>query len=378
MNDCQKLPRRSFLALAAWSLASCGGGSSGFAGMPGTGGTGIYSFGSISGFGSVIVGGVKYDDLQAVVQIDGVTSTSADLRLGMVASILGKPGASSSLGIASNIEVWSIAQGAVSQVIAGQFVVAGMTIQTSTSTVLEGINAAAPLVAGQRVVVWGLQATADGLHWKASRVAVTSANAVVFSGLVSVVGTQRFINGLLLAGALTSNLSAGLLVRVQGTLSAAGDSLLVENVKLPDDDSSLERQCDAEIEGLVTSALSGNRFMLGSTQVDTSTAVFSPTTLQITVGAHLEVHGTWEGSVLKATKIEVEDDETLGGVEIEARITEFTSLSNFVVRSQRCDASSVTTVKNGTLADIKLGAKVHLKGIKMGDIVKVSVLEVED
>jgi len=48
------------------------------------------------------------------------------------------------------------------------------------------------------------------------------------------------------------------------------------------------------------------------------------------------------------------------------------------VRSQRCDASSVTTVKNGTLADIKLGAKVHLKGIKMGDIVKVTVLEVED
>ena len=61
-----------------------------------------------------------------------------------------------------------------------------------------------------------------------------------------------------------------------------------------------------------------------------------------------------------------------------ADITEFTSLSNFVVRSQRCDASGLTTVKNGTLADIKLGAKVHLKGTKAGDLIKVTQLSLED
>ena len=79
MNSDHELPRRGFLALAAWSLASCGGGMGGFAGLPGTGGTGISSFGSISGFGSVIVNSIKFDDLQASIRMDGDDATTSDL-----------------------------------------------------------------------------------------------------------------------------------------------------------------------------------------------------------------------------------------------------------------------------------------------------------
>ena len=66
--------------------------------LPGTGGTGIYAQGSIWGFGSVRVNGIKFDDTAATVQIDGQAGKSSDLRLGMVAGIQGLRGADVNAG----------------------------------------------------------------------------------------------------------------------------------------------------------------------------------------------------------------------------------------------------------------------------------------
>ena len=132
MNSDHELPRRG-LAPAAWTLASCGGGLGGFAGLPGTGGTGISSFGSISGFGSVIVNSIKFDDLQ-VIRMDGDAATTSDLRIGMVANVQGVRGTTVHWVLPPH-SVWSIAQGVVSQVSTGQFNLAGMTPQTSNATV---------------------------------------------------------------------------------------------------------------------------------------------------------------------------------------------------------------------------------------------------
>src|SRR5512140_2125262 len=165
------ISRRSWLALTASALASCGGGA-GLALLPGTGGTGIFAQGAISGFGSVIVNGTKFDDSSAAVQSDGTAATPLDLRLGMVAGVQGQRADTIAVAVASQIEVWSIAQGPVTQVQTGQFAVAGMTIQTSAATVFDGIAAASALAPGQAVTVWGLQAGSDGSHWIATRVAV--------------------------------------------------------------------------------------------------------------------------------------------------------------------------------------------------------------
>lgn len=379
-HSAPSLTRRHWLVLTATGLAGCGGGGTSTAGAPGTGGTGnyaMYSQGSISGFGSVIVNGVKFDDIQATVQMDGVTATPADLRLGMVAGVQGERGADVTLGTASHIEVWSVAQGVVSQVNGSEFTLAGMTVQTDSATVFDTLGSAAQLAPGLRVAVWGLQAGTDGSHWKATRVALVSATVVVSSGMVVLQNGQRSLNNWLLTGAAVANLAAGQLVRVQGTLLSDGRSLAVTSVKVLGAYIGTQPAGEIEIEGVVTAIPSASRLLLGSITVDTSSTVYSPLGASITPGARVEVYGSWQSGLLKATKVELEDEQTLHAVEIEARVEQFTSLGNFVVRGQRCDARQAT-LSHGTAADLKVGVKVKVKGAKDGsDVLMVAELEFE-
>ena len=388
MSTSEKLPahltRRRWMVLAASAVtAGCGGGGTiGLAGLPGTGGTGIFAQGAISGFGSVIINAIKFDDTLAAVLLDGQSATSSDLRLGMVASVQGQRGSDASLGTASSIEVWSIAQGLVGTGRAtpgasGQFTLAGMTVLTDLNTVFEGNSAALPVLPGQRVAVWGLQTGADARTWSATRVAMVSATTVVSTGLVSVVNSQRSVNGLLLSGDAARALVAGDLVRVRGTLSAIDGSLALQSVQYPSAPATHAQQGEAEIEGWVTSVATGSRFNLGTVVVDASQAKFDPTGARVATGSRVEVSGTWQSGVLKAAKVEVRDAQKVETVEISGRIQEFTSLANFVVRGQPCDASGLSVVGNGKLSDLKLGVSVKLEGTKAGDVLKVSKLEID-
>src|SRR5690606_42030707 len=85
------LTRRAMLGtLAAAGLAACGGGGDGID----SGGTGgappqqSFTTGSISGFGSIIVNGVRFDDTQAaIVDDEGRPRARSELALGMVVDI---------------------------------------------------------------------------------------------------------------------------------------------------------------------------------------------------------------------------------------------------------------------------------------------------
>jgi hypothetical protein len=377
-NAC--LTRRGWLVLTASALSACGGGSGSgsttTSSLPGTGGTGIYAQGSIWGFGSVRVNGIKFDDTAATVEIDGQTGKSSDLRLGMVAGIQGLRGADATLAIANSIEVWSIAQGPVASSLPGQFTLAGMTLQTDSGTVFDGIAGAAALTPGLTVRVWGLQAAADGSRWTATRVAVVNATSIVSTGLVTSSGSQRFVNGLRITGTAVAGLTVGDLARVQGTLSSTGASLEVISVKVLVANGGPPQQGEAEIEGLVTAVLSTTRFTMGTVEVDATNAAFSPAGAKITLGARLEAEGIWQNRVLKATKVEIEDSASAQEIEIEAPIEAYTDLSNFVVRGQRCDATLALFTK-GTAADLKVGVQVKLRGVVTGSVLMVSRIEVD-
>ena len=214
------LSRRDLLMWGVSALAGCGGGSSSTSALPGTGGTGIGAQGPITGFGSVIINGIKYDDRTATVRLDGQTVTSDKLRIGMVAEVQGTK-TSATLGVAERIDIWSVAQGPISQVDhVSSLTVAGMTVHTGNSTSYEGCanyaGLAAALAGGAWATVWGVQFSANGSEWTASRIQVTStpASSVVCSGVVSVSGGGVSLNGWTLTGTGVAALTNGQLVRV--------------------------------------------------------------------------------------------------------------------------------------------------------------------
>jgi hypothetical protein len=321
------------------------------------------------------------------VLINGAAGSTADLRIGMVANVQGTIGADLTMGVAGHIEVCSVAQGPVSHITTKQFSVAGMAVMTDVNTVFDGFSTLAGLAAlpaGQGVTVWGLQASADASRWTATRVATTPSTPLVSTGLVVVNGVansaQKFINGVLLTGAGVSALSASQLARVQGQATSGanntGNGMLVDSILLLGASTPMQPSGDADIEGLVTTVLAARRFILGSVEVDATTAVLSTAGASISVGQRLEVEGTWQGRVLKAAKCSFEDAQEAQTIEIEAKIEQFTSLANFVVRGQRCDGSAVTQIGNGKVSDLKVGVKVHVQGMLMGNVLKLSSIEI--
>lgn len=389
-DDNAALNRRHWMVLTGsalgGALSGCGGGGDlGVAGIPGTGGTGqiaaVFVRGLISGFGSVIVSGIRFDDSMAAVQVDGVNATPTALRLGMVIDVQGERGSSPTQGTANSIAAWSIAQGVVSGVLAaGEFTVAGMTVTVDASTVLNGFSSAASLAVGQRVTVWGLQADASANRWRATRLALDAASGtrVTTTGQAQMLDGHLEVNGYRLGGSAVSALAAGQLVRVQGWVALDGVTLEAEQVSVRGlTQGATLPTGEAEIEGVVLTIVSATRFRLGDFDVDTSHAVIKPAGASIGAGTKVDVDGVWASGVLVAREIEVENESEKARttVEIKGYVEQFTSAADFVVRGQRCDASTAV-VSHGTLAnDLHVGAYVQLKGTQEGSVLRVKELE---
>ncbi|MEY4155977.1 MAG: hypothetical protein RJB64_698 [Pseudomonadota bacterium] len=370
------LTRRAWMVLTGAAVTGCGGGGSSLA-LPGTGGTGaVFAQGTISGFGSVIVNGIKFDDLQAKVTVEGITATPADLRLGMVVEIQGERGADLTLGTANNIEVWSIAQGEVSALVAGGFVVSGMTILCDVATVLDGVNSLGELAVGQTLAVWGLQKRVDAAQWRATRVTLKAPGMpVVSSGLVQSTQTGLVLNAMSLQGVAMDNMMNGALVRVEGVLSNAG-VLQVSKSRLMNLGSMSQSLDRVEVQGYVTEMTTARRFRLGMTDVD-ATGADMQQAISLVVGDRAEVYGNWRSGVLVATQVAVETENELQSTEITGTVSAFTSLVNFVVREQRCDASQAV-FSRGVATDLKLGVLIKVKGTQSGSILNVTSVEYEN
>src|SRR5512139_7454 len=153
----------ALLALAA-VLPGCGGVDSG-----GTGQTvKASSSGRVSGFGSIIVNGVRFDDTHATVtDDDGAPHTRADVKLGMVVEIDGEVHGNSGTGVADRIQFGNEIAGPVESVDAAnaRLVVLGQTVQIDADTLFGGYAAGlADVAPGQLVEVFAFYDTGTGVY----------------------------------------------------------------------------------------------------------------------------------------------------------------------------------------------------------------------
>lgn len=309
------------------AMVSCGGGGSDVAGG-GIGGTGI-SQGPITGFGSVIVNGITFDDSSAAIKVENVPNRlRTDLKVGMVVKIEWEKDAGGRY-IAKSIIYSDDVQGPVGGIVVdvtgdAAFTVLGQRVMTHpATTVFDGVADAAELVNGNIVEISGLKDAADVIH--ATRVEFKS--AVAGAGetfeLNCHVGGLDTVAKTFALDAVTVNYGAlavpteGVCVEVKSTAGIVNGQLVASSIEV-DDDCKLGGSEGQEIEVKGFPSVinkTANTFTVSGRLVSYTDAAFESGSSEAVLSgaAIVEVEGALKNGVLVAKKISVELEGDLEG-----------------------------------------------------------------
>ena len=399
-----RFPTRLLLAALPAGLLACGGGSgAGGGGEPVVGidrGGVTISQGTINGFGSVIVNGVRYSTTGAAITIDDRPGTESDLRAGQVVRIEGTVDATGSAGTARSIEFNDDVEGPVQSIdlATARLVVLGQTIQVGRATSFD--DSISPrslegLAVGDRIEVSGL-VNADG-QIAATRIERKPPSASVeVKGSASAVDSnaRRFRINLLVVDYSTAQLSNfaggapanGDLVEAHGSLDAAG---VLIATRLERRSASLEGTSDdsADLEGLVTRYVSSLDFdVAGQRVTTTATTVYEGgSAADLVLGANVEVEGGFAANAsLVAARIEfrreseVELAALVDSVNVAAGSLEVLGMTVRTNALTRFEDHSDADLPRFSLADLRSGDYVELSAYDDGVGLVASLLERDD
>lgn len=323
-------PRRAaVLAFGACLLAAAcggGGGGGGFGGLPGSGGTGFAS-GPISGLGSIIVNGVRYDDRTATLvddegrQVPRGSGADDPLQVGVVVDVTGPIDPATLSGRAESLSFHSELRGRVDAVNAatGQLTVLGRTVKLKTTTVYTGLTGLADLAVDQVVEVYGLSDDSGALV--ATRVEREALSVAAFGGDFRLRGTVSQLAGNRPTQSLTvgglpmvtdggsevdASLSLGARVSVRFDKTPVGGVYRVRVLRVKSLGFLSPTLQRAEVEGFITRFTSLGSFEVNGYPVRTGTAtVFEDGTAGVVLGARVEVQGSVSAGVMDAAKVEI-------------------------------------------------------------------------
>ena len=377
-------------------LVACGGGG-GDAGSPPfatPAAASTYTQGAISGFGSVIVGGVRFDDTSATVSDDDGNSRSrSELKLGMMVEIdAGAVDRTAASALALRIRLGSEVVGPVGTIdsVASTVQVLGQTVLVTTSTIFDetlsgGLSA---LRAGAVVEVHGILDPTMGRIVATRIEAEAGATVYKVRGVIANLNTTAktfTINGQLIsyaglpAASVPAGLSNGQIVRVLLQTTQVGGAWVATGLRgglrLPD----VTRR-DAHVEGVISSFTSTSSFQINGLQVDASGATFPDGTAGIVLGARVEVEGVVTAGVLVASKVEIEERRTLGQRPLELR-GEMGNLNTtdktFALRGVTVWYGGTVEYRDGTEATLANGKRVEVKGVLSTDRTRLEARRIE-
>jgi hypothetical protein len=420
------ISRRLWLAAAIGSAAiliACGGGSGGTvvaggsgSGSGGSGGTGAVAGGSITGFGSIILNGVRFDDGTAGITLDDdKNSTDADLRLGMTVDIEGDVAADGTTGNAISIAGRSFVQGPISTIntATNQITVLGVTVTLTPRTVYDGagVTGLNTLAVNDDVEIYGLPNGAQAL--KATRIErITNQNQtgqnqtgqnqtgqnqtgqnqtgsgiteVRLTGTVQNVTSSRFkINDITVqyrsAGLvnLPNGVVAGMVVRVKGSLSSNPSGIVASNVRQVSFVPAIKERQYATLEGLVTKFTSATDFEMNGLKVNVPDS--GTITGIAALDSRVEVEGTGSNGVLVASKVRFQDENKVrqNKNEMHGKIYSIDQANKiFTMRGGtlivQWDGNTIfeSSLPNGE-ASLVVGSSVQVKGEVMGNVLLAS------
>lgn len=390
--------RQTLLAfLGAAGLSACGGGGD-VAGV-GAGGTGSFSVGPITGFGSIIVNGIRYDDSSATITNDGQTFSRSGLRLGMVVAVQGST-VVNGVSTGTRIALGSELVGPAVNLTGSGFEVLGQTVLVNASTFfVPSLRNLADLQANDVVEVHGVAVAGTPNTLQATYIERKSRATEEYriQGIVTAhdAGLKTFSIGTLNMSyastdtddvRVTPNLGA--LVRVR-LLAGTGPVWTVERIRRPEDGLD-DFSDDVEFKGTITAFTSTRNFSVNQIPVDASGARFPEGEAGIELGAYVEVEGLLVNGVFMASEVELEDEDenededdefelhgTISGATTSGSGGSFTLTSSGGV-SMSVDWSNTTVFEDGTFANLTSNQRAEVKGtIASGNRITATKIEFE-
>jgi hypothetical protein len=381
-------------------LAACGGGGGGggltgsVISSPVTGGgggagsavTGQSTTGTIDGFGSVFVNGVRYDTDDAEIIIDGETRSEDDLSVGMVVTVQGEITADGRSGRAERILYDDELTGPISSIEPSTDgdalllrILGFAVIVERTGTRFDDVRFDT-LAVDDVVEVSGFRG--EGNRLRATRLERKSRfqpgrSEVELTGRVRNLTQTTFRIGdvtIDFSNAdlddLDDGLSEGRLVEVEGTLNAEG-VILARDVEDEEEERRGGRFEEGEslrLQGSIGSFRSRGDFRLRGVPVDASSATLRPADLNLGNGSVVQVNGTWRNGILVASSI----DARRGRIKVEARVSSVAPDDEQVVL-QLAPGTVTVAVDARTTYDDDTGRtrRMTLDDIRSGDFLEV-------
>ena len=292
------------------------------------------AYGTIDGFGSIYVNGVRFDTSEARILVDGSEATEADLGVGMMVLVIGEVDDNGTDGTASTVIYDDELEGPITAIEtnadgdAKRLSVLGVdVIVERTGTVFEHVTFET-LEVGDVVEVSGFPEGLNNL--RATRVekkadVYNEGDVVEVKGQVSALTDTQFQLGSLVVDYSTADLSdlngidliEGLSVEVYGTLS--GEILVATAIEAEENRGGYPSEDGDEysLQGAIQNFTDPANFVINWIAIDATNARLTPRSLVLAEGVVVEVEGYFIGETLVATEIE----GRRGDIEIEASVS---------------------------------------------------------
>lgn len=383
----------AILAIAGTLLLSaCGGGAvSILLAEVGSGGTGAQVLGILSGFGSLIVDGMRRGD--AMASFLSEEDQGPPMAIASTAMMLGH---SLEFRVDANDSITSVTVspelvGTVTGVGTNNLTVLGtnVTLNRDTSlgpvTVLIGYGLPAAIQIGDRVAVYGLLKTdSQGTtSLQATLIAQKPVGTGVrLTGYVSqyntasgtfLIGNQTVSIGAATVSPTGTALSNGQLVTVWSNAAPIGTTVAAATIRIKWPAGSGNLTLSGSISGYSGSA----SFMVRNITVDAGGATISPAGAALSDSKYVVVVGKFDAvsNKLTATSVTVYAPTAMASVELHGTVLNFVSASSFTVRGVVVDAGSAN-VTGGTAAQLANGAFVEVFGAVTDNLVKATTVRI--
>lgn len=395
MNQIKPSFRWTLLTLSsAMMLTACGGGGATTAAdnTSAPAAAAVYA-GPITGFGSVIVNGMRFSSVGATLQDDDGQDINLDqLKLGMTVRVSGTADDSTQLGTASQLALVHGIRGAITTVnaSANTLTLLGQTVNTNTATAYQGVSGLAELTAGQSVEVYGALQADGSLLATLIQLKTTAFTTLSVNGVVGNLSATSFKVGSLTVNystaVVTGVLGDGKRVKIKAAASnfdAVNNVLTASTVQVAEASSvygaTVTAGASLKIKGIADAAPINGVLKVSGTPVNVSQAVIKGSTGTITAGQLLEVKGNWDGSVLQATQLEQDGyraSQIGGSNELYGAVSSITG-TTVVVNGVSVDLSAATFGHGATLAQVAVGSYVEIKGNLSGNLLQATKVELK-